>query len=41
MLQTCEPFRQGDRVFALVSPQYTATSVLDLHTGTIIASEEP
>jgi hypothetical protein len=41
MLQTFEPFRQGDRMFALVSPQYTATAVLDLHTGTIIASEEP
>ena len=33
MLGTFEPFRQGDRMFALVSPHYTATSVLDLHTG--------
>lgn len=40
-LQTFEPFRQGDRMFALVSTDYTATSVLDLHTGEIIASEEP
>jgi hypothetical protein len=36
MLQTFEPFRQGDQFFALV-----ATSVLDLQTGKIIASEEP
>jgi hypothetical protein len=40
MLQTFEPFRQGDRMFALISPHYTATSVMDLHTGQIIASEE-
>jgi hypothetical protein len=41
MLSTFEPFRQGDRYFALVSPNYTATSVMDLATGKIIASEEP
>jgi hypothetical protein len=41
MLQTFEPFRQGDRDLALISPHYTATSVLDLHTGKIIAAEEP
>lgn len=41
MLQTFEPFRQGNRCFALVAPDYTATSVLDLQTGKIIASEEP
>lgn len=41
MLQTFEPFRQRDRVFALISPHYTATSVMDLHTGQIVAAEEP
>jgi hypothetical protein len=41
MLQTFEPFRQGDRVFALISTRYTATSVMDLHTGQIVAAEEP
>jgi hypothetical protein len=41
MLQTFEPFRQGDRNFALISTHYTATSVMDLHTGEIIAAEEP
>jgi hypothetical protein len=41
LLQTFEPFRQGDRTFALISPDYTATSVLDLDTGAIVAGEEP
>lgn len=41
MLRTFEPFRQGDRDFALISPNYTATSVLDLRTGQVIAAEEP
>ena len=41
MLQTFEPFRQGDRMLALISTNYTATSVMDLHTGGIIAAEEP
>ena len=40
MLRTFEPFRQGDRHFALVSPHYEATSVMDLQTGEIIAEEE-
>lgn len=40
MLQTFEPFRQGSRNYALVSPNYTATSVMDLKTGEIIASEK-
>lgn len=41
MLQTFEPFRQGGRNFALISPDYTATSVLDLDSGEIVAGEEP
>ena len=41
MLRTFEPFRQADREFALISPNYTATSVMDLQTGEIIAAEEP
>ena len=40
LLQTFEPFRQGSREFALISPRYTGTSVLDLATGRII-EEEP
>jgi hypothetical protein len=36
-----EPFRQGDRNYALISPNYTATSVMDLQTGEIVAGEEP
>lgn len=39
LLQTFEPFRQGGRDFALISPQYTGTSVLDLATGRVIAEE--
>lgn len=39
--QTFEPFRQGNRMFALIAPDYTATSVMDLQTGKIIASETP
>ena len=39
MLHTFEPFRQGDREFALISPQYTGTSVMDLATGGVIAEE--
>jgi hypothetical protein len=39
LLQTFEPFRQGDREFALISPHYTGTSVLDLATGSVIAAE--
>jgi len=41
MLHTFELFRQGGRGFALISPHYTATSVLDLASGEIIAEEEP
>jgi hypothetical protein len=41
MLQTFEPFRQGDRTFAFISTYYTATSVMDLATGEIIAAEQP
>src|SRR5262249_50231622 len=41
MLQTFEPFRQGDRDFALISADYTATAVLDLRAGEVIAAEEP
>ena len=41
MLQTFEPFRQGDHVFALISTHYTATSVMDLATGEIVAAEKP
>ena len=39
MLRTFEPFRQGDRTFALLSPNYTGTSVMDLDTGELVASE--
>lgn len=41
LMQTFEPFRQGDRLFALISQDYTCTSVLDLQSGEIVASEEP
>jgi hypothetical protein len=41
MLQTFEPFRQGDHFFALMAPEYTATSVMDLRTGEVVASEKP
>jgi hypothetical protein len=38
---TFEPFRQGDRMFALISTDYTATAVMDLTTGEVVAAEEP
>jgi hypothetical protein len=41
LLQTFEPFRQGDRDFALISRDYTATAVMDLATGAIVAEETP
>ena len=41
MLQTFEPFRQGGRHYALVSPDYTGTSILDLESGEILGGEEP
>ena len=39
LLYTFEPFRQGNKEFALISPHYTGTSVLDLATGQLIAQE--
>jgi hypothetical protein len=39
MLQTFEPFRQGNREFALISRDYTKTAVLDLASGIVIAEE--
>src|SRR5258707_10367406 len=41
MLQTFEPFRQGDRVFALISTHYTASSVMDLNTATSLPPKSP
>lgn len=41
LYRTFEPFRQGERMLALVSPDYTASSVIDLTTGDVIAREEP
>jgi len=35
-----EPFRQGDRDYALISRHYQATDVIDLATGKVIASED-
>ena len=39
ILQTFEPFRQGNREYALISRNYTKTAVLDLATGEVIAEE--
>lgn len=39
MLQTFEPFRQGNREFALISRKYWKTAVLDLACGDVIAEE--
>ncbi len=39
MFQTFEPFRQGQREFALVSRDYTKSAVLDLASGEVIAEE--
>ena len=39
ILQTFEPFRQGNREFALISRDYTRTCVLDLTSGEVIAEE--
>jgi hypothetical protein len=36
LLDTFEPFRQGGHDFALISPHYTGTSVLDLATGRVM-----
>jgi hypothetical protein len=41
MYRTFEPFHQSGKMFALISSDYTCTSVLDLQTGEVIASEEP
>lgn len=41
LYRTFEPFRQGSRMLALISQDYTSTSVMDLETGEIIASEMP
>jgi hypothetical protein len=35
-----EPFRQGDRHYALISPEQTRTAAVDLHTGQVVAWEE-
>ncbi|HEX6865457.1 MAG TPA: hypothetical protein VF414_21695, partial [Thermoanaerobaculia bacterium] len=40
LLRTFEPFRQRGRDYALIAPQYTGTSVMDLETGQVIAGEE-
>jgi hypothetical protein len=39
LLRTFEPFRQGEREFALISRSYTQTAVLDLASGKVIAEE--
>ena len=39
MLPTFEPFRQGNREFALISSNYTRAAVLDLASGIVIAEE--
>ena len=39
LLKTFEPFRQGGNEYALISPDYSATSVVDLATGLVVASE--
>jgi hypothetical protein len=41
LFRTFEPFRQGDRILALISTDYTATAVMDLSTGKVIAAEQP
>jgi hypothetical protein len=40
MLQTFDPFRRGAHDYALISPRYTGTSVMDLSSGEIVVSEE-
>lgn len=39
LLATFEPFRQGEREYALISRDYTRTAVIDLASGEIIAEE--
>ncbi len=41
LMRTFEPFRQGDRLFTLISQDYTCTAVLDLESGEVVASEKP
>ena len=41
LYRTFEPFRQGERMLALISSDYTATSVVDLRNGEVIAAETP
>lgn len=41
LLRTFEPFRQRGHDYALISPNYTATSVMDLASGEIVAGEQP
>ena len=41
MFRTFEPFRQGDRMLALISEHYTSSTLIDLSTGEVIAAEEP
>jgi len=40
MLSTFEPFRQGSRRFALISPDYVSAAVLDLESGEVVAQEQ-
>jgi len=39
MLQAFEPFRRGNREFALISRDYAKAAVLDLASGIVIAEE--
>lgn len=39
IMGTFEPFRQAERQYALVAPDYTKTAVIDLATGEVIAEE--
>jgi hypothetical protein len=41
MFHTFEPFRQDGHDYALISTHYTATAVLDLESGEIVAREAP
>lgn len=40
MYSTFEPFRQNGKNYALISKDYTATAVLDLETGLVVAAEK-
>ena len=41
LMATWEPFEQGDKFYALCSPEYTGTSVMALPSCEIIAAEAP